>query len=151
MSGSPVAAISLSLYSKGTISDVEAFAMINGSRLGASFIVLFNAHHEETTFTLPPRRFGTRWMLELTTADPDAAPATYAARDPVVLMSRSVSVLRVGPESADRIGIGGHCGDPLPEFLRRNLSIPSGLRRPHDVVRVPLDAADERQRHQTHP
>lgn len=41
MSGSPVAAISLSLYSQGTISDVESFAMINGSRLGASFIVLF--------------------------------------------------------------------------------------------------------------
>ncbi len=41
MSGSPVAAISLSLYSSGTTSDVEAFAMINGSRLGASFIVLF--------------------------------------------------------------------------------------------------------------
>ncbi len=41
MSGSPVAAISLSLFSKGTISDIEAFAMINGSRLGASFIVLF--------------------------------------------------------------------------------------------------------------
>lgn len=41
MSGSPVAAVSLSLFSKGTISDIEAFAMINGSRLGASFIVLF--------------------------------------------------------------------------------------------------------------
>lgn len=41
MSGSPVAAISLSLFSSGTTSDTEAFAMINGSRLGASFIVLF--------------------------------------------------------------------------------------------------------------
>jgi hypothetical protein len=41
MSGSPVAAISLSLFASGTTSDVEAFAMINGSRLGASFIVLF--------------------------------------------------------------------------------------------------------------
>ncbi len=41
MSGSPVAAISLSLFAGGTISDIEAFAMINGSRLGASFIVLF--------------------------------------------------------------------------------------------------------------
>src|SRR3972149_1627951 len=41
MSGSPVAAISLSLFAGGTISDTEAFAMINGSRLGASFIVLF--------------------------------------------------------------------------------------------------------------
>lgn len=41
LSGSPVAAISLSLFAGGTVSDVEAFAMINGSRLGASFIVLF--------------------------------------------------------------------------------------------------------------
>jgi len=41
MSGSPVAAISLSLFAADTTSDVEAFAMINGSRLGASFIVLF--------------------------------------------------------------------------------------------------------------
>lgn len=41
LSGSPVAAISLSLFSQGAISDVEAFAMINGSRMGASFIVLF--------------------------------------------------------------------------------------------------------------
>src|SRR5574341_1056894 len=41
LSGSPVAAISLSLFASGTTSDVEAFAMINGSRLGASFIVLF--------------------------------------------------------------------------------------------------------------
>ncbi len=41
MSGSPVAAISLSLFASDTTSDLEAFAMINGSRLGASFIVLF--------------------------------------------------------------------------------------------------------------
>lgn len=41
LSGSPVAAIALSLYSEDVISDTEAFAMINGSRMGASFIVLF--------------------------------------------------------------------------------------------------------------
>ncbi|MEX1253207.1 MAG: hypothetical protein WEE64_02585 [Dehalococcoidia bacterium] len=41
LSGSPVAAISLSLFSGGVVSDIESFAMINGSRLGASFIVLF--------------------------------------------------------------------------------------------------------------
>lgn len=41
MSGSPVAAIALSLFGGGTISDIEAFAMINGTRMGASFIVLF--------------------------------------------------------------------------------------------------------------
>ena len=40
LSGSPVAAVSMSLLAGGTISDVEAFAMINGSRLGASLVVL---------------------------------------------------------------------------------------------------------------
>lgn len=41
LSGSPVAAISLTLYSGAVISDLQTFAMITGSRLGASFIVLF--------------------------------------------------------------------------------------------------------------
>jgi glycogen operon protein len=87
---------------------------INGARLGVflngkaigtrtprgepvvdeSFIVLFNAHHEDTTFTLPPKRFGTRWTVELTTTDDDES-ATYAARDGVPLIARSVTVLRL--------------------------------------------------------
>lgn len=41
LSGSPVAAVALSLFSGGVLSDTETFAMIGGSRLGASFIVLF--------------------------------------------------------------------------------------------------------------
>lgn len=41
MSGSPIAALSLALFGGGTLSPLETFAMINGSRLGASFIVLF--------------------------------------------------------------------------------------------------------------
>lgn len=41
LSGSPVAATALGLFSGGAISDLESFAMINGSRFGASFIVLF--------------------------------------------------------------------------------------------------------------
>ena len=40
MSGSPVAAVAMSLYAGGATSDAETFAMINGSRLGASLIVL---------------------------------------------------------------------------------------------------------------
>ncbi|MFQ5880113.1 MAG: hypothetical protein ACE5IZ_08080 [Dehalococcoidia bacterium] len=40
LSGSPVAAVSLTLFSSQTITDLQAFAMINGSRLGASLIVL---------------------------------------------------------------------------------------------------------------
>jgi glycogen operon protein len=36
-----------------------------------SFLVLFNAHHEPLTFRLPTRRFGARWKLELSTAEPE--------------------------------------------------------------------------------
>lgn len=40
LSGSPVAATAISLFGAGTISKLEAFSMLSGSRLGASFIVL---------------------------------------------------------------------------------------------------------------
>lgn len=41
MSGSPVAAASLGLFSGGSLSLFEALGMLNGSRFGASFVVLF--------------------------------------------------------------------------------------------------------------
>ena len=40
LSGSPVAAIALTLLAAGTLTARESFAMIGGSRLGASFVVL---------------------------------------------------------------------------------------------------------------
>ena len=41
MSGSPVAAAALTFFDAGVISQLETFTMITGSRMGASFIVLF--------------------------------------------------------------------------------------------------------------
>ena len=41
MSGSPVAAAALTFFDAGTIDQLSTFTMITGSRLGASFIVLF--------------------------------------------------------------------------------------------------------------
>jgi sodium-dependent phosphate cotransporter len=41
LSGSPVAAIAVSFFAAHTIDGLQAFTMITGSRLGASFIVLF--------------------------------------------------------------------------------------------------------------
>jgi Na+/phosphate symporter len=41
MSGSPVAAAALAFFDAGAVDRLGAFAMITGSRLGASFIVLF--------------------------------------------------------------------------------------------------------------
>jgi Na+/phosphate symporter len=40
LSGSPVAAMAVSLFASGSISDLQTFTMITGSRLGASLIVL---------------------------------------------------------------------------------------------------------------
>jgi len=40
LSGSPVAAVAMALLSAEAITQVQAFAMVSGSRLGASFIVL---------------------------------------------------------------------------------------------------------------
>ncbi len=41
LSGSPVAAVALAFFDAGVIGQYEAFTMVSGSRLGASFIVLF--------------------------------------------------------------------------------------------------------------
>jgi glycogen operon protein len=61
-----------------------------------SFLVLFNAHHDPLTFRLPTRRFGTRWQLELSTAEPEADARSWDAREELVVESRSIVVLRRG-------------------------------------------------------
>jgi glycogen operon protein len=62
--------------------------------VGASFVLLFNAHYEPVIFLLPPRRFGSRWLLELSTAEPEAAGRPYPARAELEVEARSIVVLR---------------------------------------------------------
>jgi isoamylase len=64
--------------------------------LDDSFLLLFNAHHEDVTFRLPAYRYGERWELVLSTADPEAAEGawTIPARATVETVNRSVVVLR---------------------------------------------------------
>jgi glycogen operon protein len=61
-----------------------------------SFLLLVNAHHEDVTFTLPGRRWGLSWAVDLSTDEPEleAGARTVRARQPVVARSRSVTVLR---------------------------------------------------------
>ncbi len=61
-----------------------------------TFLLLINAHHEDVTFALPARRWGHRWALELSTADPTAEPGCveYAARSALETVARSITVLR---------------------------------------------------------
>jgi glycogen operon protein len=61
-----------------------------------SFVLLFNAYHEDVEFMLPRRRFGAQWTLELSTAQPEAQPGSisYGARTEVSVVSRSILVLK---------------------------------------------------------
>jgi isoamylase len=61
-----------------------------------SFVVLFNAHHEDHAFMLPRRGFGAQWSLELSTAEPLVPPGSvrYGARTEVEVISRSITILK---------------------------------------------------------
>jgi isoamylase len=61
-----------------------------------SFLVLFNGHHEPLSFRLPTRRFGSRWSLELSTAEPELAKdaASWAPRDQIRVESRAILIVR---------------------------------------------------------
>ena len=63
---------------------------------GDSFLMLVNGWQDEVTFTLPSTRFGRHWALELSTADPEAAPGAWIAhaRGPVRVAGRAITVLR---------------------------------------------------------
>jgi len=58
-----------------------------------SFLLMFNAGSEPVTFTLPTRRFGARWVVELATGE-GAPEGVVAARTAVALQDRSLMLLR---------------------------------------------------------
>jgi isoamylase len=62
--------------------------------VGDSFLLCFNASREDVVFTLPPVRFGRRWELELSTAEPDAPSAVLPARGLLPVEARSTVILR---------------------------------------------------------
>ncbi len=68
---------------------------------GDSFLMLMNAHSETVDFTLPGKPFGTRWRVELDSAEPtglhggeDAEGASLVAREKVTLVAHGTLVLR---------------------------------------------------------
>ena len=58
-----------------------------------SFLLLFNAHFDAVEFTLPTRRFGLRWEVELATAEV-ANGSLLAVRDSVRVQAHSLTLLR---------------------------------------------------------
>jgi len=62
-----------------------------------SFLLLFNAHHEDLVFTLPDEAYGQGWQSELDTADPLLADDRRRYPQPgskIEVVARSVLVLR---------------------------------------------------------
>ncbi|MGQ0481310.1 MAG: glycogen debranching protein GlgX [Pseudonocardia sp.] len=64
-----------------------------------SFLLLFNAHHQAVTFTLPGESYGRNWEIVVDTADPLLAQARRKARDSVAdgrlrVIARAMLVLR---------------------------------------------------------
>ena len=62
-----------------------------------SFLIIFNAHHDPAVFTLPPRRFGAHWTVELSTSGELEDGSHHDARSELTLESRSLVVLRREP------------------------------------------------------
>jgi isoamylase len=60
-----------------------------------SFLLLFNAHHEDMTFTLPARRFGAEWIHEICTHEPalEAGAQRWSSRGEVLVPARSMKLL----------------------------------------------------------
>jgi isoamylase len=61
-----------------------------------SFLLMFNAHYEDVTFTIPTRRFGGEWTHEFCTYDQEIEPGTdaYPARGELTVCARSMKLLR---------------------------------------------------------
>ena len=101
-------------HDRRRLADAGAHALgvfLNGQGIGSvdahgepivdrSFLLLLNAHHEDIIFSLPPRRFGPRWQVELSTAYPDAPATLLTARGAAHVTARSLLLLasRPGPD-----------------------------------------------------
>jgi glycogen operon protein len=61
-----------------------------------SFLLLVNAGYEAASFRLPARRFGNRWLLVVSTAEPDRSEGSeaFTARADVPVAARSLVLLR---------------------------------------------------------
>jgi glycogen operon protein len=63
---------------------------------GGSFLVLLNVSADDVMFQLPAARLGSRWTVELTSADPGLQPGVreLRAREELFMTARSITVLR---------------------------------------------------------
>jgi glycogen operon protein len=71
-----------------------------------SFLILFNAHHEDVEFRLPNASYGRRWWLRVDTAEPAAERGAWErrARETVQVQPRSLLLLESAEPAPDGEG-----------------------------------------------
>lgn len=62
--------------------------------------IIFNAHHEQLSFKLPPKEYGENWMLALNTADDHAKEKKLRSEEMIEATGRSIIVL-INKQAAD--------------------------------------------------
>ncbi|RSX55902.1 glycogen debranching protein [Bifidobacterium dolichotidis] len=65
------------------------------------FMLLFNAHFEPVTFTLPDELYGKKWRVKVDTFNPDGPELNYEAGFSVTLQPRSFIMLMSVPDSSE--------------------------------------------------
>ncbi len=89
----------LGMLLSGDAIDVRSFH--NEPILDRTYLLLFNAHHETVSFTLPGRE-KVRWEALMDTADEDSfltTPKQYASGDEYSLTARSLSLLQLATDT----------------------------------------------------
>ncbi|NJK79041.1 MAG: hypothetical protein HC914_03705 [Chloroflexaceae bacterium] len=112
LSGSPVAAVAISFFASGTIDAMQTFTMITGSRLGASFIVLFVGFMYYLRGQRHPASISTGVLALLTTAAiyiPALIPGYW------LLATGAIGVLRVDNASEVNSWLGA-IFEPIVNF-----------------------------------
>ena len=74
-----------------------------------SFLICFNAHDEDLTFTLPDETYGSGWQIEIDTAAAVVDPGTHMPDSDICVIGRSVVVLRCrkDPPAPPPAGVAG--------------------------------------------
>lgn len=84
-------ALSVMVYLNG--GDIPETDWYGNRMMDNDFLLLFNAHYEPITFTLPAEQYGRHWKLIVDTSDPHAPDLNYEAGFTITAQSRSFLML----------------------------------------------------------
>jgi isoamylase len=59
-----------------------------------TFYIIFNAHHDQITYRLPEKQYGSAWELALSTSNSRAAASKFSAGEDMEIEGRSVVLLK---------------------------------------------------------